>query len=143
MRTLKSNKQTLKYALLTGETPVYETDDFGNIHYIEVDGKRIPVETGEKELAYSEPIEFQANISMGGGEAEAKEFGIDVSAYDAVLLCDKGELPITETSLIWYKNQVGYKYTNGIVLDPKTAKYSVVKVAESLNQVRYFLKRRN
>lgn len=143
MRTLKKNKQKLKYSLQLGEIPVYETDEFGNIVYVEVDGKRIPVETGEKELAYSIPVDFKANIAMSGGRAESEEFGIDLSAYDAVIICNKNELPVTETSLIWFKNEVGYKDLEKKIVDEKTADYSVVKVSESLNQTKYVLKRKS
>lgn len=142
MRTLESNKQELKYSLFLGDIPVYETDSSGHIKYVEVDGKRVPVETGGKVKGYSEPTSFKGNISMGGGEAEAKEFGIDVSAYDAVLICNGNQIPITETSLIWHKNEVGYKDIDKTIVDAKTADYSVVKVSESLNFVRYILKRR-
>lgn len=143
MRTLKKNKQKLKYSLQLGEVPVYETDEFGNIIYIEVDGEKVPVETGEKELAYTIPTLFEANIAMSGGQAESEEFGIDLSAYDAVIICDRDKFPITETSLIWFKNEVGYKDSEGKIVDAKTADYIVVKVSESLNQTKYVLKRRS
>ncbi len=70
MRLLEKNKQNLKYALQVGEVPVYERDEDGNIIYIEVDGQKVPVETGETEPGYSNPIDFRGNIAMSGGEAE-------------------------------------------------------------------------
>ena len=71
MRLLEKNKQNLKYALQVGEVPVYERDEDGNIIYIEIDGQKVPVETGEMEIGYSKPVDFRGNIAMSGGEAEA------------------------------------------------------------------------
>lgn len=103
MRLLEKNKQNLKYALQVGEVPIYERDEDGNIIYIEVDGQKVPVETGETEVGYSNPIDFRGNIAMSGGEAEAKSFGVDISEYDAVLLMEKDRIPIDETSLGNYR----------------------------------------
>ena len=81
------------YALQVGEVPIYETDEYGNIIYTD-DGT--PIETGEYEIGYAIPVEFYGNIAMSGGESEAVEYGIDVSAYDATLVVEKGTLPIDE-----------------------------------------------
>ncbi len=102
MRLLEKNKQNLKYALQVGEVPIYERDEDGNIVYIEIDGQRVPVETGETEIGYANPIDFRGNIAMSGGEAEAKSFGVDISEYDAILLMEKDRIPIDETSLLWH-----------------------------------------
>jgi hypothetical protein len=139
--TLNRNKQSLKYALQIGKVPIYETDDDGNIIYIVIDGNKVPVETGEYEIGYMQPVDFKANIAMSGGEAEAREFGLNLSDYNAVLLCDKNIYPISETSLIWHHSEVGYKDTDETIVNSKTADYSVVKVSESLNFVKYVLKK--
>ena len=68
----------MKYSLQDGRVPIYERDENGDIVYIEVDGNKVPVETGEYETGYSAPVDFMGNISMSGGEAEAKEFGMDI-----------------------------------------------------------------
>ena len=74
--TLEQNKQKMFYSLQGEEIPIYETDSDGNIiYYEESDGNRIPLETGETEIGYSEPVEFFSNIAMSGGEAEAQEYG--------------------------------------------------------------------
>ena len=101
MRLLEKNKQNLKYALQVGEVPIYERDEDGNIIYIEVDGQKVPVETGETEVGYSNPIDFRGNIAMSGGEAEAKSFGVDISEYDAVLLMEKNRIPIDVSNLAY------------------------------------------
>lgn len=141
MRLLEKNKQNLKYALQVGEVPVYERDEDGNIIYIEVDGQKVPVETGETEPGYSNPIDFRGNIAMSGGEAEAKSFGVDISEYDAVLLMEKDRIPIDETSLIWHMSEVKYADEQNTIVDRKSADYSIKRVQPSLNFTRYLLKR--
>lgn len=140
MRLLEKNKQNLKYALQVGEVPIYERDEDGNIIYIEVDGQKVPVETGETEVGYSNPIDFRGNIAMSGGEAEAKSFGVDISEYDAVLLMEKNRIPIDETSLIWHTSKVRYIDEQNTIVDRKSADYSIKRVQPSLNFTRYLLK---
>ncbi len=138
---LEKNKQDLKYALQIGEVPIYERDEEGNIIYIDVDGQKVPVETGETEIGYDKPVDFRGNIAMSGGEAEAKSFGVDISEYDAVLLMEKGRIPIDETSLIWHMSEVKYADEQNTIVDKKSADYTVKRVQPSLNFTRYLLKR--
>ena len=141
MRLLEKNKQDLKYALQVGEVPIYERDEEGNIIYIEVDGQKVPVETGETEVGYAKPVDFRGNIAMSGGEAEAKSFGVDISEYDAILLMEKDRIPIDETSLIWHMSEVKYADEQNTIVDRKTADYSIKRVQPSINFTRYLLKR--
>lgn len=144
MRTLAKNKQKMYYALLNNEIPVYERDADGNIiYYTDADGNKIPLETGETELGYSEPVEFFGNIALSGGESEAVEYGIDVSAYDATLIVDKNAIPLTETSLIWFESEVGYKDTDKTIVDQNSADYKVLEVKPSLNVSKYILGKMN
>lgn len=138
MRTLRKNKQKMYYALQVGEVPIYETDEYGNILYTD-DGT--PIETGEYEIGYASPVEFYGNIAMSGGESEAVEYGIDVSAYDSVLVVEKDSLPIDETSLIWFESEAGYKDAAGTIVDGDTADYVVKKVSPSINIDKYILSR--
>lgn len=133
--------QPMKYALQDGEIPVYQTDEDGNIIYIEVDGQKVPVETGEYTTGYSSPVDFEGNISMSGGEAEAKEYGLDVSDFDAVLVLEKGVVPLTETSILWHTSPVKYKDENNTIVDDKSADYAVKRVSDSLNFTKVLLKR--
>ena len=141
MRTLNKNKQLLKYAVKTGKVPIYEKDEDGNVRYIMVDGKAIPVPTGDFEDAYSEPISFYANISLSGGEVTSEPFGIDVSNYDATIVLNRNALRINENAIIWHKTEVAYKDIDKTIVDPNSADYRVKKVTPSLNQEKYLLER--
>lgn len=141
MRTLQKNKQNLKYALLDKEIPIFKKDENGKIMYIEMDGEKIPIETGETEKIYSLPVEFRANIATSGGESKMVEYGIDKGDYDAILVVERNLLPITETSLIWCESKVGYKDVHRKIIDGNSADYYVKKLSPSLNQMKYLLKK--
>lgn len=116
---------------------MYQRDDDGNIVYIEVDGEQIPVEIGTV-AGYNNPVSFYANIAMSGGEAEAKEYGFDSSAYEAVLVTTDKSLPISETSRIWHTSRP--QYNDDGTVNGDSADYSVLAVKPSLNAVKYLLK---
>lgn len=129
----------MHYALFDKESPVYETDDNGNIVYLEIDGEMIPVETGDTKMTYGVPVLFYGNIAMAGGESQAAEFGLNVGDYSAVLIVAKGMLPLEETSLIWHESEP-VRGQDGSV-DEHSADYTVVKIAPSINVDRYVLKK--
>lgn len=133
--------QPMKYSLQDGRVPIYERDENGDIVYIEVDGQKIPVETGEYETGYSAPVDFMGNISMSGGEAEAKEFGMDIGDFDAVIVLEKDAVPLTETSIIWHTSPVKYKDEQNTIVDSKSADYAVKRVSPSLNFTKVLLQR--
>ena len=132
MRTLNKNKQTLYYANQDREVPITET-------YYDDEGNAYELDTGETELVYGEPIEFYGNIAMSGGEAEAQEYGLSLSDYEAILVVSKNTLPLTETSLIWHVT----KPTKGIDgnTDEYSADYRIVKISPSLNFDKYVLRK--
>lgn len=143
MMTLNANKQKLYYANQDKIVPIYETDEDGNIIYYEdSDGNEYPLETGMTKVVYGEPVEFKGNITMSGGEAVAQEFGIDVSAYDAILITSNDLIPIDETSLIWFESEVVYKNEEEKIPDEFSADYKVLAVKPSLNVSKYILGRR-
>lgn len=132
MRTLNKNKQKMYYANQDREVPITET-------YYDDEGNAYELDTGETELVYGEPIEFDGNIAMSGGEAEAQEYGLSLSDYEAVLLVGKNTLPINEQSRIWHtseptKDDKGYT-------DEYSADYRIVKISPSLNFDKYVLKK--
>lgn len=141
MRTLRKNKQHMYYALLDGTMPAYKYDNEGNkiIDHVSSDGTVYYQLAGGKENHYSEPQGFLGNIAMSSGEVVEAEFGIDVSGYDAVLVMDKDELPITETSLIWFENEPTYKDPEKTIIDGSKADYKVLQVKPSLNYTKYIL----
>ena len=140
MMMLNSNKQRLYYALQDKEVPIYERDSDGNIVYVEVDGEQIPVETGETELGYGQPTPFFANIAFGSNETTAQEFGINLADYDAQIVMSKGEIPITETSILWYETRPRTMPEDSSIADKDSRDYEVVAVKPSLNEVKYLLK---
>lgn len=138
MRTLSKNKQTMKYALWQEEIIIYETDENGNIVYIEVDGEQVPVEASRKS-GYGEPIDFVANISTSGsGDATEAEWGIDKSDYNALIVANKGEFPFDEQTLIFHNSEP--KFDEYGALKPESADYHIIAIRPSLNQVKYILK---
>ena len=143
MRTLNKNKQKLYYALYKGEEPEYILDDDGNkiISYIDDDGTIYYEETGSNIPTYYEPVPFYGNISMSGGEVSTQEYGIDVSGYDALLVLDKDEIPIDETSLVWFDSEPQFKDTDKTILDYDKADYKVLAIKPSLNQLKVLLGR--
>ena len=139
MRTLNKNKQKMKYSIKGERKPIFETDIDGNIIYYEdEEGNRIPIETGSYTSGWNVPVDFKGNIAMSSGEVEAKEFGLSVADYDAVLVLDKNEVPLEEGSLIWHEKEVKFKPDGDV--DTTSADYSVKKVANSLNSATYVLK---
>lgn len=126
MRLLGKNKQKLKYALFNREEEVL------------VKSGTTYLKTGEFKQIYNAPVEFLAIISFGGGDAKAMEFGVDLSEYDATVICHKNLVPLTETSLIWHLSEPRY---DGNVLDPRSADYKVIKCIHELNDDYYILQR--
>ena len=143
MRTLHKNTQRMYYALQIGEVPVYQTDADGNImYYVDSDGNKIPLETGETELGYGEPVEFLANINNKLDEVAWREYGIDNSANYAQIVVSKDELPLKAGSVIWKKSEIRYKDENKTIVNVSTADYVVKGVAdEGLTEDLFLLKR--
>lgn len=143
MRTLSKNKQKLKYALLQKIEPEYVLDENGEkiVEFVDEEGNVYYKQTGNMKAYYGDLTEFLGNISLSGGESREVNYGVDVSAYDAVLVLDKDVLPLTETSLIWHESEVGYKDAEETEIDAESADYKVTRVSPSLNQVKYLLER--
>ena len=137
---------------LQGETiPIYETDDQGNIVYEEIDNVQVPVETGDSFTGYDTPVDFKGNLSFYTGWNYPGVWGITLGNADAILLMDKDEIPIDETSMIWYKStpktkevdvydKSQQKMVKRTVVDSDSADFSISRIIPSLNQVRYVLK---
>lgn len=140
MRTVRKNKQRLKYALYKGKAePTVVTDRDGNPMFDD-DGNYVYEDVSTNELVYDEPVEFYGNIAFSkvSGEAESVAFGISLADYDSTLVMNRGEIPIDETSLIFAESEP--EYEDGKLIR-ESADFTVVKVQPSLNMVTYLLKR--
>ena len=138
MRNLKKNMQKLWYGIYSGQITIYERDEDGNIVYADIDGEQVPSIAGEIAV-YNEPVIFFANIAMSGGESEAKEYGVNQTDYEAVIVTTDKTLPIDELSLIWHTTEP-VMGTDGLV-DADSADYKVIAVKPSLNGMKYLLKK--
>ena len=134
---LDINKQAMKYALQGQTITFYEKDEDGNLKFYETeDGEKIYYT--HEEIGFSEPVDFRANISFDGGEAQNKEYGFNVADFDAVLLTDRGEYPFKKGDVIWLDSEPK-KDENGLV-DSTSADFTIVGVKPSLYSVKYMLK---
>ena len=134
---LDINKQAMKYALQGQTITFYEKDEDGNLKFYETeDGEKIYYT--HEEIGFSEPVDFRANISFDGGEAQNKEYGFNVADFDAVLLTDRGEYPFKKGDVIWLDSEPT-KDENGLV-DSTSADFTIVGVIPSLYSVKYMLK---
>lgn len=147
MRTVRRNKQRMKYALYLGNLDIVQTDFDGNPEfYVNKEDQTIYMVTGEKKEVYSEPQNFDANFSTSGGEAQDQEYGLDISQYDGIAIFSKAAYPIVEGSIIWTKSHVEYDeedsgyYTKDMktLIESKSVKkesadYVCKKVDDSLN----------
>lgn len=134
---LDINKQAMKYAIQGQTVTVYEKDEDGNPKFYETeDGEKIYYT--HEETGFSEPVDFRANISFDGGEAQNKEYGFNTADFDAVLLTDRGEYPFKKGDVIWLDSEPT-KDANGLV-DSTSADFTIVGVKPSLYSVKYMLK---
>ncbi len=138
MRSLKKNQQRLQYSTYADQITIYERDEDGNIIYVDIDGEQVPVIAGEI-AGYNMPVIFFANIAMSGGESEAKEYGVNSTDYEAVIITTDKSLPIDELSLIWHTTEPVLD-ADGLV-DADSADYKVIAVKPSLNGMKYLLKK--
>lgn len=149
---LDINKQSMKYSRQGQRTVVYETDNDGNIiyegytdsggnfiPYLDDNGDKIP-RIKEEYIGYSLPVDFRANISFSGGEAQAEEYGFNVADFDAVMLTERNEFPLILGDVIWFDSEVGYKDDAQAHVDELTADFRVVGIKLSLTSTKYMLK---
>ena len=138
MRSLKKNQQNLWYSTYADQITEYYRDSGGNIIYDEIDGELIPRIKSER-AGYNNPVSFYANISAGKGTSQEEVFGVSLD-YTKTISTSDMDLPISETSLIWFETEPTYN-ADGTV-NESSADYSVVGIAKSLNNVVYALKKR-
>lgn len=137
---LDINKQKMFYAKQIGQVPVYDTDEDGNLKYIDVDGNKVPIETGEYTTGYDVPVPFYSSISNKLSESLIKEFGVDNSTNFVQIVDDKGNLPLSVGDLVWKKSAVQYK---AAMVDKTSCDYIVKGVADEGLTVDLFLLQKN
>ena len=142
MRTLRRNKQAMKYSIKGERQPIYVLDENGNkiVEFVDDEGNVYYRETGSYTNGWHEPVKFMGNIAMSGGEVEAQEYGLSVGDYNAIIVVSKGTVPLVEGALIWLKSEVEYLDEQNINLDKTSADFEVIKASESINEVKYILK---
>ena len=127
MRNLKSNNRVMWYATYQGVTD--EVDANGDL-------------TGRQVASYSQPVQFEANLSATRGTqgftgtgATYDYFGADIE-YDLIISTAQMDLPLDEFSLIWTNDPVA---VDGVV-DPETANFKVKAVARGLHHMKYAIR---
>ena len=88
------------------------------------------------------PVDFRANISFSGGEAQAQEYGFNVADFDAVIITDRNKFPFSKGDIIWLDSEVGYKDEDKAHVDELTSDFVIVGVKPSLTSTKYVLKAR-
>ncbi|KQC86037.1 hypothetical protein [Butyribacter intestini] len=86
MRDLKRNQRKMYYSLYI------EQENDSDFDVLDTVAK------------YSAPVEFKASLTAGKSDSDDSPFGKDIS-YDRIISTVKKDLPITETSLIWYETE--------------------------------------
>jgi len=138
MRSLNKNKRTVWYATYSDCVTVYETDGQGNVIYDIVDDVQIPRIKAER-AGYNSPVPIQVNMSASKGKSVTEVFGAELK-YTKTFSTSDLDLPISETSLIWFETTPGYRQDGSV--NEATADYEVAAVAISLNEAVYALRRR-
>ena len=122
MRSLARNKQKIYYALYKGKTEI--VDDYGN-------------KTGEYDVSYDTPVEFDINVSAARGTADVDPFGINAN-YTKVMVTNDLSCPIDEYTALW----IGITPTvmEGEVEVAVPHNYVCVKRAPSINSISFAIR---
>ena len=130
------------YPLYKSEETVYETDEYGNIKYMEIDGVQVPIEVGTREAHYDTPVEFKANIHSELNEMHLKSYGVDQSSIYSEIIVEKGKLPLKIGTIIWRESEIIYEDEEQTTPKQSSADYTVKGVmTEALHEDYYLLQR--
>ena len=130
MRCLERNKKPIWYANRTGES--YATDANG-------------LKTGEKVQAYNTPQQMRCSLSISSGAnnigsqgmATLNSYGIE-TGYTHNAVTEDMNCPLNEDGIVWYERTPTIEVNGKTVAVPHN--YVVVRKAESLNHLIYYLK---
>lgn len=114
MIAMDINKTAFWYCLYTGSQMLTDSDGY---------------KTGEKKLAYSEPVKMEANISAAKGNSEAEMFGTNLEYSRVIVTCDM-DCPIDENTVLFVDKAPAFDAAMNPVFD-----YVVKRVARSLNVI--------
>ena len=142
MHVLERNKEYLWYANPTGEE--YATDANG-------------YKTGERKITYATPTKVKMSMAISSGAnnlgsqgmAELERYGI-ATGYTHRAVTDDMDCPMGEESLVWYKIEPTRIETRERIINgqrqevqtliPVPHNFKVVRKAQSLNHLIYYLK---
>lgn len=142
MHVLGRNKEYLWYANPTGEQ--YVTDANG-------------YKTGERKITYATPTKVKMSMAISSGAnnlgsqgmAELERYGI-ATGYTHRAVTDDMDCPMGEESLVWYKIEPTRIETRERIINgqrqevqtliPVPHNFKVVRKAQSLNHLIYYLK---
>lgn len=118
MRLVERNKTTIYYRLYQGMELVKDEQGY---------------ETGEKVVAYDDPVAIRVNVSPATGHSSIEQFGT-LEGYDKVVVTEDMTCPIDEHSVLYVDSEPVTdeegKVTNAY-------DYIVKRVARSLNLISY------
>lgn len=140
MRTLRRIRQKMYYSLPINPEPVYETDENGNIIYIDVDGEQVPVACGYTSNTFSEPVGFRASICSKLNEMHLKAYGVSQDGILAEICVTKGYLPLVFGSKIWKSSEIKYDDNHMPIVD--SADYTVVGILDEFPNYDWYLLQR-
>ena len=142
MHVLERNKEYLWFANPTGEEYVTDTNGY---------------KTGERRITYGTPTKAKMSMAISSGAnnlgsqgmAELERFGI-LTGYTHRAVTDDLSCTMNEESLVWYKIEptratTVTKTVNGQTVteeveEPVPHNFKVVRKAQSLNHLIYYLK---
>ena len=157
-RTSRRNRQQMWYSYQVGKAPGYLRDENGDIQYesyvgadgevyfyTDDEGKKIPKESGEMEVLYSNPVKFWGTITSQLKNAIMRAWGSDSTNNYATLILAKhakdsggNELNLPFGARIWLHSEIETK-PNGSP-DENSADYQVSGIMnEALNETSYYL----
>ena len=120
MRDLKRNQRKMYYSLYVEQR---NDSDFDILDTV---------------AKYSAPVEFKASLTAGKSDLDDSPFGKDIS-YDRIISTVNKDLPITETSLIWYGTEPVLSEDGSA--DPSSADYKVAAAPlDGLDGIRIAIK---
>ena len=135
MRTSRRVKQKMYYAAIHEGSPIYATDEEGNIIFDTMpDGEILPRVVGETPEGYDEPIEFENSITGELTADELQAFGSETRGK-AKITYPKGLYSFSVGSLIWKDSEINYN-PDGTV-DENSADYRIIGIQ---NTGRHFWK---